>query len=61
VKDRAFTGESEVLERLGSSLKEPPGVVPFQSQAVDHIDLAFLLSSILETPKVLAKRSDTVA
>ena len=60
VEDRALTGELEILKRLRSTREEPPGVVSFQLQTIDHIDFALTLSSILQTPKVLAKGSDTV-
>jgi hypothetical protein len=61
VEDRALTGKLEVLERLSSTREEPPGVVLFESQTIDHIDFALTLSTILQTPKVLAEGSDTVA
>jgi hypothetical protein len=61
VEDRALTGELEALERLSSTQEEPPGVVSFESQTIDHIDFALTLSSILQTPKVLAKGLDMVA
>ncbi len=60
VEDRALTGELEVLKRMRSTREEPPDVVSFKSQTIDHIDFALTLSSILQTPKVLAKGSDTV-
>jgi hypothetical protein len=61
VEGRAFTGELEVLERLRSFREVPSGVVSFELQTIDHIDFALTLSSILQTPKVLAKGSETVA
>jgi hypothetical protein len=61
VEDRALTGELEVLKHVSSTREKPSGVVSFESQTIDHIDFALTLSSILQTPKVLAEGLDTVA